>query len=360
MLRVCKFQIVEQVPVLSSEINSERAGRSKPVVVRWVSEAGPGHQSAYDELLKPIFRSLGFIVVEDPAAPADAVFHATLDFDYPALLRSSFRSLVGGPRTVALFLRPQNCLRPIKPVHRIKQLLFRVLRRIPSVSILTILPFDLEPRLASYARDWINDPQLWDLRLLAPEALILPPAPPTDARPAITMLGRLDHEKGFDQFATLWIENPGVREKYRFVAAGKVDPAMAGLADDFVEAGGTLIDERISDDRMFGLFHESTAIWCAYDRHYDQASGIFGRAFQFGLPTIVTAGSFLEKQSAGLRQQSLAVSPDWEGHSQRTAGALLDWTPHRADAGEREAEAARLRHRDVERLTAILRGNPTS
>lgn len=358
MLRLCEFQIVERVPVLSSEINSERAGRSKPVVVRWVSEAGPGHQSAYDELLQPIFRSQGFVLHDDPSAPADAVFHATLDFNYPALLRSSLRSLGGGPRTVALFLRPQNCLRPIKPVHRIKQMLFRILRRIPKVSILTILPFDLEPRLANYARDWINDPQLWDLPLLAPEALGLPLVPPAGDKPAITMLGRLDHDKGFDQFATLWIENPSVREKYRFVAAGKVDPDMVGLAGEFVEAGGTLIDERISDERMFALFHESNAIWCAYDRHYDQASGIFGRAFQLGLPTIITAGSFLEKLSIMLEQQSLSVSPNWEGHTGYTAEKLLDWTPHRADAGEREVEAARLQRRDVERLTAILRGDP--
>lgn len=338
-------------------VNDDRgnAGSVESPVIHWVSQAGSGHQSAYDEVLRPLIESHGFAVSDNRNKAAIAVFHATLDFNYWALLLSALRSIFGGPQTVALFLRPQNCLRPKKPSHWIKKILFKMMRRAPGISILTILPFSIEPRLAEYADDWINDPQLWDLELCAPLVLKQPSRALAGQKPQIALLGSLDRNKGFDQFASMWIGEAAIREKFQFVAAGSLEASLGSLGDAFVAAGGILINQRISDARMFELFHDSFAVWCAYDREYDQASGIFGRAFQLGIPAIVTGHSFLERQSKALGHEHVALSPDWTDYSHTSARLLLEWSPTRPVAAERRATVSGLRERDIARLVSILR-----
>jgi hypothetical protein len=44
----------------------------------------------------------------------------------------------------------------------LKSALFGVLRRLPRLTILLILPFELDPRLARVSNGWINDGQIWD------------------------------------------------------------------------------------------------------------------------------------------------------------------------------------------------------
>lgn len=325
---------------------------AESVRVRWHLESGAGHQDAYALALQPPLTDVGIAFVD---GAADTVFFPTLDFYYPSLLRSCIRSIFGGPKTVAMLLRPQNCVRPTKPIHFVKQILFRLLRRAPRVMILTIMPFSTEPKLATYANGWIHDPQLWDLAIIAPRELGVPYAP-NSSKKTVVMLGILSRLKGFDQFVDLWIREPAVREAFRFIAAGKLDPELADLGVAFAEAGGELVNQWISDDQIYSYYREADIVWCAYDRSYDQASGIFGRAFQLGVPSVVTENSMLHRQAKELGQDVLALSPDWVGSSFTTANLLLSWSPQRVSYYAREAQVKEMRDRDIKVLATALRG----
>jgi len=341
---------------MSYKRKSDNASQLNEDRVFWVLPPGFGHQTAYEMVLKPTLGEAGVRFVDTKMPLIKTNFFPTLDFDYPALLKSSFWSAFGGRKTVALLLRPQTCVRPTKPIHRIKQILFKLLRQVPNVSILVIVPFSVEPKLAIYADDWINDPQLWDLAILAPQVLQTHHNAQHSKLKKITILGRLDREKGFEQFASLWIDNQAVRQAYQFVAAGVLDPSLAKLGARFSDAGGVLINERISDEHMFALYHESYAMWCAYDREYDQASGIFGRAFQLGVPTIITEGSMLHRHAEALCQHHLALSPDWLNNSTETARRILEWKPSRVTPSDRESIVSNMRNRDIDRLATYLLG----
>jgi len=235
--------------------------------------------------------------------------------------------------------------------------LFRLLRRAPNIAILTIMPFSVEPRLASFSKAWIQDPQLWDLAIIAPSALE-PPTQPGPGRKTVVMLGVLSSLKGFDKFARLWIGEKCVRNSFRFIAAGTLDPDLGDLAEAFVRAGGELVNERISDEQIYAYYRTADMVWCAYDPSYDQASGIFGRAFQLGIPSIVTAQSMVHKQAQALGQDVLALVPDEAGSFPGAAKKLLSWEPQRVSAGSRAAVVTQMRNRDVNVLAAILRGRP--
>ena len=338
--------------------NGDPSEQSDILTVRWQLDSGIGHQDAYALVLKPLLKAENIVFVDgDGDGDPEVVFFPTLDFNYSALLRSCLRSLFGGPRTVALLLRPQTCIRPVKPVHFVKQLLFRLLRRAPNIAILTIMPFSVEPRLASFSKAWIQDPQLWDLAIIAPSALE-PPTQPGPGRKIVVMLGVLSSLKGFDKFARLWIGEECVRNSFRFIAAGTLDPDLGDLAEAFVRAGGELVNERISDEQIYAYYRTADMVWCAYDPSYDQASGIFGRAFQLGIPSIVTAQSMVHKQAQALGQDVLALVPDEAGSFPGAAKKLLSWEPQRVSAGSRAAVVTQMRNRDVNVLAAILRGRP--
>ena len=78
-------------------------------------------------------------------------------------------------------------------------------------------------------------------------------------------------------------------------------------ASRFTAAGGMLEDRMITDDELFSLYATATYAWCCYAPHYDQASGIFGRAAQLGVPAIVRAGSVVERFRAQHNITGIAV-----------------------------------------------------
>lgn len=207
-----------------------------------------------------------------------------------------------GKRTAGFLFRPRPAIEARSGRYRVKRLVLRVLRLLPWVTTLTILPFSVEPRFAEIADDWIYDPQVWDLQGAVDQGMVhhggvmaRELALRAKGRAICCALGRQDQAKGFDQFAQCYIANPSLREAVLFAYGGKVDPALAALAAAFGAVGGFGLDRFIGDEELLSLYASADFVWCAYAPDYDQASGILGRAMQLGIPVVVRKGSLIER-----------------------------------------------------------------
>jgi glycosyltransferase involved in cell wall biosynthesis len=265
-----------------------------------------GHRQAYLDLLG---RALGLTPVSEPMTPglfarlvrARRLLFATLDDDVGSFVAvTCLRSLIG-KRTAAVFLRPRQCFETGKFMYRVKRLIFKALRRVPGATIVTIIPFGMDPRFAAVAHEGVHDPQLWDLHdgraieAAARTELSDQVQAAANGRRVVCMLGSLTDDKGFSFLAEILARSPELQQEVLVVAAGIVPPESTHVAKRFVEAGGMLVDRRISDHELFSLYRVANMIWSCYAPEYNQASGIFGRAVQLGIPAIVRRGSYLEK-----------------------------------------------------------------
>ncbi len=233
-----------------------------------------------------------------------------------------------GLRTVGLFFRAAECFKRGWK-YRLKRILFVLLHRLRHVSVLTILPFVLEPRFAKIAHGWIYDPQLWDTPLLQAEPqsgvdLIAAVRSEARGRRVLVALGGQDRLKGFDVLVQLWCSHCELRDSYLFVVAGQVAPAFRAAAAMFEERGGLLYDRFLQNAELQALYAEADAVWCCYARDYDQASGIFGRAVQAGIPAIVRSDAMINALADHLGHPVIALTYDDLGRAAADlAGAVL-------------------------------------
>ena len=257
-----------------------------------------------------------------------------------------------GRRTAGFLFRPQQALSGQTLRLRTKRALLRLMRRIPRIVTLTILPFAVEPRFAEIADGWIDDPQQWDLseedlkrfsqlKAGAPTLKTLIRAA-AGKRSILCAIGRQDRDKGFDQFANSYIEQATTRQSYLFAVGGRVSNDLKGQAEALVAAGGVVIDRRIDDAELLELYAAADIVWCCYSPGYDQSSGILGRAAQLGIPVLVRSGSLLQKlcENEGI------------GHLVFGAGRLP--VPEATDTQLGWALRNRMRSRSVARLITAL------
>lgn len=265
-----------------------------------------GHRGAYQDLfrkcleLSPTQGSVRRHFKAFLAAPR--LLFATLDGqEFGFLTIGLLRALIGRP-TVGLFLRPQSCF-DLGLKAKAKYALFAAMRRVPGVRVLTIVPFSVEPQYARIATDWIHDPQLWDLMVqgrlssVRMSGLSCRVENVAAGRPVLAFLGTVRRSKGSSMLINALQATPGWNQRFLVVVAGKVaDDAQEDAR--FVEAnGGMVIDRSITDEELESLYQVSQFIWCCYDPIYDQASGIFGRAVQFGRKAIIREGSLLHRMT---------------------------------------------------------------
>jgi len=233
------------------------------------------------------------------------------------VLTAPIRSLLGR-KTSCLLFRPGESVHPKSLIHQVKRALLQSLRRLPGCNIITLLPFDLEPGFAAFANNWIYDPQLWDVKLLGYDA------PPSKAmqefigeireragtRKVVVALGTQNQIKGFGFFCQLWNspKSEALRQETLFVSLGKVAPTLTGLATEFAENGGYLLDRMASNEELLALYQCTDYVWACYAPQYNQASGIYGRAVQFGVPTVVRSGSFLDRLSTILDEPKIGLA----------------------------------------------------
>lgn len=280
-----------------------------------------GHRQHYTELLS---RELGLEPVI--AAPnlnvlrtligSRRTFFVTLDDDIKGfILVALARTLLGRP-TIGLFLRPRECFDRSRARGWIKWMLFRSLNALPPIRMLTILPFWLETRFEQVARGWIYDPQFWDLGPGA-ERSSLPMTSLAESvlaeaagRKIVVSFGQQTTEKGVLRIIDTWRHSEALRKKYLFVIAGIVPAANAEHAQGFAEQGGRLVPRFLSEEEMLSLYRVADYMWCCYAPNYDQASGVFGRAMQLGVPALVRQGSFLQVLAGRFDAGAIALPYD--------------------------------------------------
>jgi hypothetical protein len=291
-----------------------------------------GHRSQYNAMLGHLFRlrrarfSLAMLIDRSPVL-CPQIEAAPTRFAFTCLARGLL-----GRRTVGLLLRPLPALRGTSLRLRMKRAMLKLLRHTPGAQVLTIVPFAVEPAFTAIAHGWIHDLQNWDLQLEAyraasPAALSLAQEVRGHAkgRPVCMAIGRQEQEKGFDRFAVLYTATPALRDAMLFAFGGRVSPELAPVARRFAEQGGFALDRFVSDDELAGLYAAADLVWCAYAPDYDQASGVLGRALQFGVPVVARRGSVIAAICA--REGHPCIELDDDDGWQR-----LNSIPQRADS----------------------------
>lgn len=268
-----------------------------------------GHRAEYYALLDAELRALGF-VPEFTSEPrrllaARRTFFAMIDENLALFVLCALATLLPGRLVAGLFFRAGECF-DSSPKHVLKLRVFRFLRSLPKVRVLTILPFFVSERFAEVALGWIYDPQLWDLetigrtKLTAETALWKDIRNRADKRRIIVALGAQNTSKGFDYLADIWASIPEFRESFLVVVAGNVAHTSRSRVQPLIESGAIVINRFVTQEEMASLYEVADFIWGAYDPRYDQASGIIGRAFQLNRPSIVRRGSYMARLMAEL------------------------------------------------------------
>jgi glycosyltransferase involved in cell wall biosynthesis len=273
-----------------------------------------GHREAYQRLfcdllgLEPSTGRAWSNLRAMIAAPY--VLFATLDGEEMAFtVIALVRAALGKP-TVALFLRPQGCFSGTMKA-KLKRALFRSIKLVRPIRILTILPFDIQPNFAAVADDWIYDPQLWDLTVtgeiesVPDTALSRKVTDQAAGRPVLAFLGSVSRLKGIHLLKQSLDLTPGWLGSIQVVIAGRVHVDCAEAVEALSRQGALVENRVISDEELASLYRVSDYVWCCYDPSYDQASGVFGRAVQFGRTPVVRRGSALDffSRSPGYSQR---------------------------------------------------------
>lgn len=281
-----------------------------------------GHRAEYlalfcrlfdlNESISRIDRPLMHRLVQAPQ-----VLFASLDDDVRGFIGVALRRTIAGRKTCAIFVRPQSCFSPGLRGWT-KKALFACLSRLPGLTILSIVPYMLDPRLTAVTSDWIYDPQMWDCvdaGSLPQSALSEEIADRARGRRVLAFLGRASAIKGFHFLAKLWNGSLQLRESHLVAVCGKVD-ADCYSALNLMRANGALVADRfLTETEMASVYGVSNLIWCCYESAYDQASGIFGRSLQFGRVPLVRAGAVVARYAQLTRATMIELS---SGASLRT------------------------------------------
>ena len=290
----------------------------RPTTIVHITHTG-GHHESYQQLFLRLLprasASTGAIWGERfwHLVRAERVLFATLDDDVLGFVAVALTRALQGRPTVAIFLRSLQCFSQQKRVlYAAKRYLFTLLRRLPRLKLLTIVPHDLHPELKQVSHDWIHDPQLWDLWLDGPPSL-----PETTlsqrvaharrGRKVLLFIGLVNREKGFEAFLSLARE---LSDTTMPVLAGRLSGDLAE-ADDAVRALGGLVEDRyLADEELLSLYGVADVVWCEYAPEYDLPSGIFGRAVQLGALARVRPGSLLERIATRYRLPHVTAASD--------------------------------------------------
>lgn len=333
--------------------------------VNYVSEGTDGHKADYNRVLITELRAqnIHLDLMEKPRHAVDSsrpFLYSMLDSHVITFLTKAVVRSLRGRCTVGLFFRPGECFLETSFKYRIKRILFHWASRLPHVSILTLMPFAVFPCFEEVATGWIYDPQLWDLLHFGfPENDAFPIlrdllSAESKGRRILIALGEQNREKGFDYLVDLWCSSVEVRENFLFVVAGKVKDHSAQKAEMFVQGGGLLINRHLEHGELMYMYRCADTIWSCYSPEYNQASGIFGRAIEFGVPVTVRKESYLENLAGILFHPTLALPFE---NADIGAKAILAWKPRVGDRAARIRMLNEIRAYSVSVLVNNLKAN---
>ncbi|MDF2142049.1 hypothetical protein [Paenirhodobacter sp. CAU 1674] len=267
-----------------------------------------GHRGSFEDFVQRLWggtvKRAGLQVNHREPALFLMIEDSSLGYVASAVLRQLL-----GRRTVGLLFRPGPALDGSSPRLRLKRNLLKLLKKMPRVTTLSIIPFSMRPDFAAVADGWIHDLQLWDMEdtdfkvidalrsdqgcsdadAAAFYGTILEAAA---GRPVLVALGLQSRDKGFVRLAAA--ARDLTAQGWQIVVAGRIDPTLAAQKAELEKLGALVVDRFVSDGEILGAYAAASAVWCCYDPAYDQASGILGRAVQLGCPVVVRAGSLSE------------------------------------------------------------------
>ena len=198
----------------------------------------------------------------------------------------------------------------------VKRRAFRLLCRVPQLTIATITPFAVSPRYAEVAHVGVFDPQYSDMHDGA--TIRCPPNSPlanevrqqAGGRSILCALGSLAGVKGLNFLAKTMEYHPKIADRTLVLCASRVSSDAVALATRLTAAGAILVNNLITDEELESLYGVADFIWACYAPEYDQASGVFGRAVQFGVTPILRKGSVLGSFASVYGIDHLAISYD--------------------------------------------------
>lgn len=218
-----------------------------------------------------------------------------------ASIRSAFHK-----KTAGLLLRGPSLLRSNRWIDRIKCRALEVMQRSNAITVVSIVPYNLIPKLSSITKLWVHDLQMWDLTPhnsikvseLSQHIKML-----AKGRKLIIFIGQVARFKGIEVLRKLYVDDI-LGSDFLVVVAGHINEDCKDICKQIENNGGVVIGRFLTDSEIESLYYIATFVWCAYSEEYDQASGIFGRAVQLGIPAIIRKGSLIEKYAKMLGVRS--------------------------------------------------------
>lgn len=277
-----------------------------------------GHRKEYQNFIKEFIPAKTISLRELFFKREPVIFMMIEDSPLIYLFISIFRALFKF-QSIGFLFRPLPVFNKKSLRMRIKYFFLSNLKKINAVKTLIIIPSQVNDRFWEICDGWIYDMQLWDTskeqiltfnnsKMEKNNPFLQMIKPLANGRSVISAIGSQNKSKGFHIFAKLFIENPDIRENFIFIFGGKLD-GYSEILKEFIEVGGLAIDRFITNDELINLYASSDLVWSLYDNEYDQASGIFGRAVQFGIPSVIRHGSLIHKLCKMERIPSLALNP---------------------------------------------------
>ncbi|MBX9767011.1 MAG: hypothetical protein K2X47_07055 [Bdellovibrionales bacterium] len=301
-----------------------------------------GHRPSYFEVFKrelgfttawgPFFKNLGSLI------STPRLLSLTIDDYLISFATLSFLRAAMGKPTLGVSLRIENMFQHLTLKRWGKRLIYRLLLKTPGVTVCSLKPFFLEPRLSTVARAWIYDPQWWDL-LVAPVPVKNPSseiqhqleALANSSTTLVVLPGHQSLIKGLEIFTQFAKKNP----QFTCVCIGPNSDIPETFWKEFNAAGGKQILTNLSEEDLAWIYKKADVIWACYRTDYDQSSGIFGRALQRGKKVAIRSQSFLHHFAmAAAVENVLVVNEDGmleaAPSGNTTSGVLQKFSPEMA------------------------------
>ena len=226
---------------------------------------------------------------------AEKVIFGMVDDNYLEFFLVTFIRLIQKKPTVGIFFRPQTCFK-MKISSILKFVIFYFLAKLRNLKVIIYLPFFCDSRLKYVSSDFVMDHEMWHLDWNNKEPDYLS-ASRNKSKKRLLVIGLLSTHKGLKELLYLLENNKSFLNYFEITLAGKTSPDpdsidLRAKVESYVTKN---IDHFMDYSQVCALYNNTDFVWCYYDDKYDQSSGVFGHALQYGKTPIIRNSSFLSK-----------------------------------------------------------------
>ena len=284
-----------------------------------ISRSRNGHRGMYEDFISSIYRTKisrkGISIFSKKDVFYIMIEESFLNYFISCIFRSILLR-----KTSGLLFNPLAALRKKSLKAFLKRFALKILKINPFVKTFTILPHYIDSDFRDISDASIYDFQLWDLseeqvqnfkdyknEIGNPFNIKMQSKLRAFAkgRKIILSLGAQTKNKGIDDLvnASTFLSS----EDFCFVCAGKQDDYSKALLKKLPSDRLICFNRFMNDIELFELYAASDFVWCFYSFEYDQASGIFGRASQLGVRSILRKNSLIHKLAVNEKFNHIAI-----------------------------------------------------